>query len=239
MIGLRRRAAMFGSSLAYDTPMVLRVALLVLLIGCRDIRPAPQGGTMADAALDPATDGGNAGDGPPVRQPCTASFGNGLTSAYGRLDGLLVAIVPPGTAGCHADATHLHLQVLLAGAIYDVAVNVGTDDATNDVHSAPLDRALADPPWSEGWHTAVATDYATLGVHAADMPLHTRTENLGALISDLATANHISIYATGYDTQDGAHLVHHNGGGHDGMVVTRPLSATAHARLFSFTSQSF
>ena len=58
-------------------------------------------------------------------------------------------------------------------------------------------------------------------------------------MTELATVNYVSIYGTGYTTDDGAHLIHRNGQGHDGLVVTHPLSATGHARLFSFSSQTF
>jgi hypothetical protein len=57
-------------------------------------------------------------------------------------------------------------------------------------------------------------------------------------MADLANANHISIYGTGYGP-DGAHLIHRNGGGHDGLLITQPLSTPSHARLFSFSSQAF
>jgi hypothetical protein len=75
-------------------------------------------------------------------------------------------------------------------------------------------------------------------VTAAAMPLSTQAALVNALMADLATVNHISIYATGYGP-DGVHLVHRNGSGHDGLIVTRPLSAAAHLRLFSFTGQVF
>ena len=61
---------------------------------------------------------------------------------------------------------------------------------------------------------------------------------VSAFQTDLATVNHISIYTTTYGS-DGAHLVHRNGSGHDGAVVTEPLSPTSHVRLLSFSDQSF
>lgn len=233
--------------------MSLRAAVLVLLIGCRGPTAAHVDGPPADTrTIDAASDArvpdtpGDVLDGTPMRRPCTETFGNALPqTTFGRMDGFLVAVVAPGptTAPCRADTTHVHLQVLVSGAVYDVAVNVGTNDVTtNDVHSAALDRALIGPVWSEGWHTGITVDYPTLGVHANAIPLHTQTENVDALMTDLATANHVSIYATSYNTDDGAHLVHrhtNNLNGTDGLVMTHPLSPTPHARLFSFTSQTF
>lgn len=196
---------------------------------------------LVDGAPDAAIADAAIGDGTPIRRACVDSFGTALSSGtFGRLDGILVAIVPPApnTDPCNADPTHVHLQVQVSGAVYDVAVNVGTDTATNDVHSAALDHTLVGPAWSEGWHPDIAVDYAALGVHATDLPLRTRTENVNALMTDLATANHVSIFATGYGP-GGAHLVHRTRAGQDGMVVTQPLSPKAHARLFRFTNQVF
>ena len=177
----------------------------------------------------------DAADGVPMRRACTSQFGSALSTSYGRLDGYLVAIVQPGGGGCSADADHVHLQVLANGAVYDVAVNVGSSGA-DDVHTTT--RELAFPPWVEGWHTNVAEDYVSLDIHSMDIPLGTHQANAAALTADLANANHISIFGTGYGP-DGAHLIHRNGSGHDGFVITEPLSSPSHARLFSFTSQTF
>lgn len=172
-----------------------------------------------------------------MRQACTGQFGSALSTSYGRLDGYLVAIVPPGNGGCNADADHVHLQVKMNGAIYDVAVNVGSS-AQDDVHTTTKELDL--PVWSEGWHTGatVLEDYVSLGVHSTAIPLGTHTQNVADLMADLANANHISVYGTGYGP-NGSHLIHRNGGGHDGLVITEPLSVPAHARLFSFSSQTF
>ena len=224
------------------------VALLVALAplaGCRDVHAVADASSgpgdcqPSDIAIDTATD---PVDGPPTRLPCTGTFGTALTaSGFGRLDGFLVAIVPPGgSRTCHADADHLHLQIQVNDQVYDIAVNIGSD-----VHTTTIDRA-AFSAWSEGWHYTgdgasgnVFVDYPGLGLHANTMPLSTTQALITAMTDDFATVNHISIYATSYTTQDGAHLVHYNGAGHDGMIVTRPLSPAAHMRAFSFDSSSF
>jgi hypothetical protein len=183
-------------------------------------------------------------DGPPTRQPCTSSFGSGLTSSptFGRLDGYLVAIVPPSTSSsCNADSSHVHLQIRMENAIYDVAVSVtdsmtGVDDVHTTTRDQPMPTAL---PWAEGWHTGIVIDYAKLGVHSTDLAQLSKTEMTTTLMNDLATANHISVYATTYG-DDGVHLVHRNTGGRrDGIIVTEPLSTPAHLRFFSFTGQTF
>lgn len=224
----------------------VRAAVLAwLAAGCRDVPDRPAPGELVDAALpdgafvlpDAPADYGE--DGMPIRRPCLQTpTGSGLAaSQYGRLDGFLVAVVPLDYRGCQGDDDHLHLQVLVDGKIYDIAVNVGAD-----VHSQTFDRALFAPAWSEGWHPDGSSDifveYTGLGLHSDTMPLPGTTALVQAMTADLAYANHISIYAIGYGP-DGAHLVHRNGGGRDGLIVTHPLAGVAHARAFSFTDQSF
>lgn len=200
-------------------------------------------GRAADARAADAFATLDAADGTPTRQPCTSHFGTALPSSptFGRLDGYLVAVVDPSSSNsCNADDAHVHLQIQMNGAIYDVAIDVTNGQThVDDVHSATRELPLPNLPWSEGFHTGVGIDYAnTLDTHAADLPLLTKAQLTSALDADLATANHISVYATTYGS-DGAHLVHRNSNGRDGLIVTQPLSAPAHLRLFSFTDQSF
>lgn len=213
----------------------MRTAVLVCFLGaCGSSSPAKVDGHVGDGkAVDGLLD---AVDGTPTRQPCTNQFGSALTSVYGRLDGYLVAIVQPGANNCNGDSSHVHLQVKMNGAIYDVAVNVGSTGTTDDVHTTTRDIPL--PQWSEGWHPGVLEDYVSLGVHSTDLPLEPRSQIASEVTADLANVNHISIFGTGYGP-DGAHLIHRNGGGHDGMIVMTPLSSPSHVRMFSFTSQAF
>ncbi len=191
---------------------------------------APVDGVPTDGRLD-------ADDGTPTRQPCTSNFGNKLTSSatYGRLDGYLVAIVAPsGMNSCNADSSHVHLQIRMAGAVYDVAVDA-TDGQTgiDDVHTDTIDHDLQNLAWAEGWHTGVNADYVALGVHSTDLTLQTKQQVIDEMNTFLATANHVSIYMTTYGP-DGGHLVHRNGNGRDGIIVTDPLSQPSHMMLLSF-----
>jgi hypothetical protein len=208
---------------------------IIVLVACGRPSAATDGAIATDTALDTAM---HVDDGTPTRHACTNNLGNALTTTFGRLDGLLVAIVPPGNGGCNADTDHLHLQVQANGAIYDVAVNVGSTGGVDDVHTTTLEHAMPGPAWAEGWHTGVLDDYVSLGLHSPTFTLTPRTQLTSDLMADLATVNHISVFATGYGP-DGAHLVHRNGQGHDGAVITQPLSTPSHLRLFSFTTQAF
>jgi hypothetical protein len=197
-----------------------------------------------DAGPDVITTDGryNADDGTPTRVACTSQFGNKLSSAatYGRIDGYLVSIVAPTNQnGCNADSSHVHLQIRMMGSIYDVAVDA-TDAQTNidDVHTDQLDHDLGGPGWAEGWHTGLVNDYVSMGLHSTDLVLGTKAQVEATINTFLATANHISVYMTSYGP-DGGHLVHRNGNGHDGIIVTDPLSQPSHFMVLSFSNQTF
>lgn len=209
----------------------MRTFALVVLVSCgrsSNTTDAQSSSGSIDAVVD-------ADDGTPMRQPCSDQFGAALSTTYGRLDGRLVAIVMPGTGACNADRDHIHLQVIANGSLYDVSVNVGTA-GNADVHTTTRELWLS--AWSEGWHTGIAEDYVALGVHSSQLTLGTPNEIANAVAYELNDANHISVFGIGYGPE-GAHLVHRNGGGRDGMLVIRPLSSPAHARLFSFSDQAF
>src|SRR4051794_19277293 len=102
--------------------MVLRAVGLALVIGCGACGGSPASpvdGKPGDTAPDGDV---HVEDGPPTRHPCTSNFGTALTTSFGRLDGFLVAIVPPGGGPCNADSDHVHLQVQVNGAVYDIAI---------------------------------------------------------------------------------------------------------------------
>jgi hypothetical protein len=182
-------------------------------------------------ATAPAVD---SGDGPPVRKTCTSTFGSALTDGtHGRLDGRLVSIVQPGAHGCNGDSGHVHLQIEMSGNVYDVAVNVDIVDI------AEKDAPLVGGAWSEGWHAPADLDYpANFNLHSGDFTEDDQPTATKKVNDVLATANHVSIFATKYGT-DGVHLVHRNGNGNDGAIVINPLSATPHWVLFHFPTQSF
>jgi hypothetical protein len=181
----------------------------------------------------PTPDAGSGGDGTPTRSPCTGTLGSGLSTQHARLDGVVVAVIPPGQGRqCNGDASHVHIQVLMNGAVYDVAANV---DGLMTQKDAPLVAGA----WSEGWHTQAALDYPKdLGAHAADFTLTGTAAVAQAVETALAKANHVSIFCTGYGT-NGCHLVHRQRTGKDGGIVLDPLSASPRWLLFDFSTDSF
>ena len=117
-----------------------------------------------DAAPDASADAGSKDAAADASLPlppgqCTGTFGSGLTNDYGRLDGVLQAYVKPGTANCpDQDNNHLILQVAMKGAIYEIAVNVLSDDGS-DVLTTSTNTQLVGGAYSEGWHTRASLDY--------------------------------------------------------------------------------
>ncbi|MEO8840764.1 MAG: hypothetical protein ABI591_30590 [Kofleriaceae bacterium] len=215
------------------------IALSMVVVACGNGDNTVIDGAPADVSTDGRL---HVDDGTPTRIACTSSFGKQLPASgtYGRLDGYLASIVAPsGMSSCNADTSHVHLQIRMMGATYDVAVDA-TDGTTNmdDVHTATIDHDLPNEPWAEGWHGGVNVDYTQFGIHSTDLPFETKQQVISSLNTDLATTNHISIFMTTYGS-DGGHLVHRNGNGRDGMIVTEPLSQPSHLRLLSFTGVTF
>jgi len=194
-----------------------------------------------DAAQDPTIELVDLPDGTPTRQACTDSFGHGLTPKFGRLDGYLVSIVAPSSNhDCNADSDHVHLQVLMNGSVYDVAVNAGDSSSTMDpVKYMETDAPSLNGQWEEGWHPNVSFDYVgDLHVHSSHFAAMQIDELAQTVETALEDVNHISVYATGYGS-DGTHLVHRNNGSTDGALVIRPLSAVPRALVFCFVDQGF
>lgn len=175
---------------------------------------------------------------------CASKFGTALTNAYGRIDGTLIAIVPPKDQTCALpNSTHITIQVQMNGEVYRMVTNVQSDSGPDfRVRFATLDAALPAPAWSEGWHTGVALDYVSLGAHSTDPmfvpidmdPLVTK------VISELEINAPISVYATsGSDNSGSAHLVHRESGKTDGAIVVEPTGPTPKFLLFHFLEQTF
>lgn len=198
------------------------------------VAPSTDHVSFTDAGIEASVDGASI-DGVPMPQPCTSHFGTGLTGgSFGRLDGFLVAVVQPGGHSCSSDSGHLHLQVQMNNAVYDIAANV--DD---DVDFTSTNHALVGSAWSEGWHTDAQLDYVTvLGLHTSDFTNPHTTALTTVLVDALASANHVSVFASRYSAS-GAHLVHRNGRNHDGAIVIDPLGPSPRYLVFHFPDQSF
>src|SRR5262245_49460666 len=95
----------------------MRLAFVLVVSACGGGHSSPDSPpVMIDAMVDAPPM--HVDDGTPMRRPCTGNFGSALSTSFGRLDGFLVAIVPPGNGGCNADTDHVHLQILVNSAVY-------------------------------------------------------------------------------------------------------------------------
>lgn len=220
------------------------VGSVLLFAACGAWTPEDPSVTGTEGAASSSGDGDTAPpevpDGEPTRLPCTDNFGSGLSSTHGRLDGVLVAIVLPGSGDCNDDDDHLHLQVLAKNGTYDVAVNIrSTVGGDPDVRLLTWPAPLTHEPWTEGWHPGIELDYLEdLDVHSSAFTPYPIGELAQQLEDALADANHVSIYGTGYGP-DGLHKIHRDSSGRDGAVVLEPLSGASRFLLFHFASQSF
>jgi hypothetical protein len=96
---------------------------------------------------------------------------------------------------------------------------------------------IPDGAWSEGWHTSDALSYKSLGIESAQLTQLSPSMAATTLENDLATANHISVFGTGYNAS-GMHLIHYEDG-KDGAIVIDPQDATSRVLFFRFSEDSF
>ena len=173
---------------------------------------------------------------------CAATFGTGLTAAFGRLDGTVLAVVPPNDQACAApNSTHLVIQLTMGGAAYRLVVDVLSNQGSPDVDFFELDAPLAAGAWAEGWHPGVALDYVTtLAVHAPQFAAMHEADLVAKITSEITLGAHLSVFATAGSTEpDSAHLVHRNLANQDGAIVIDPDGAHPHYLLMRFDEQTF
>ncbi|MBL0221030.1 MAG: hypothetical protein IPQ07_45085 [Myxococcales bacterium] len=213
----------------------MRRALVAIVVfaGCRDVPAAPDAFVREDAP-DASTD---------KARNCATVFGSSLTNAFGRLDGTVLAVVPPGDRSCPMpNGTHLVLQVMMGGQAYRMVTNVLSDQGPPNVYTRTFDAPLAGSAWAEGWHPGTPLDYvATLAVHSDSFTAHTMAETVAFVTDAIELDTRISVFATssGGANASGAHLVHRNAPNADGAIVIGPETASPHYLLFRFDEQAF
>ena len=181
-------------------------------------------------------------DGTPVKAvDCATSFGAELTAGFGRVDGTLLAIVPPNYQGCaQPNSTHAVVQVMVDGAAYRMVVNVLSTSNEPRVYLGETDAALAGGAWAEGWHLGDQLDYVTtLGLTKSQFTLSDEA-TATARVYNLELGQHISVFATsgGPPQADSAHLIHRNATNADGAIVINPETAP-HYLLTAFDDSNF
>ena len=99
--------------------------------GAQPSLPTDDAGDGVDAADASVTDASEDVD---KSAPCVATFGSALTAAFGRLDGTVIAVLPPNDQACpDPNSTHLIIEVLMGGAAYRMVVDVISTDGTADL----------------------------------------------------------------------------------------------------------
>lgn len=217
----------------------MRAALAAVVVaGCG--APAARPDVARDAAADAAPDA------PPKAVPCATAFGSGVAAGFGRIDGTVLAIVPPGDDDCtEPNSTHLVVQVAIADGAYRMVVDVLSNQGSPDVLFDELDAPLAGPAWSEGWHQPVAVDYpSTLGIHSTAFTAMHQADLVNQLTGELALGAHVSIYATATTSEPHSpHLVHRNASpaSTDGAIVVGAdaTDGAPHWMLMRFDEDTF
>ena len=172
---------------------------------------------------------------------CASAFGSALTNAFGRVDGTIVAVVPPNDQACAMpNMTHLVIQVQMAGAVQRLVVDVLSNQGTPVVDFLELDAPLLGGPYVEGWHPGLMLDYPSmLGVHAAQFAPTVQADLVANITAELALGAKVAIFGTSMNEPTSAHLIHRGSvANQDGAIVIDP-DTHPHWLLIRFDEQTF
>lgn len=172
---------------------------------------------------------------------CADTFGSALTPGFGRIDGTILAVVPPDDQACALpNSTHLVVQLTMGGQAYRLVVDVLSNQGSPDVWFDELDAPLAGGAWADGWHVPSQLDYVT-DLHVASTAFTEMMEAdlVAKITSELELGAKVSIFATAGTTEpNSAHLIHRNATNADGAIVIAPDTAP-HYLLLRFGEQTF
>ncbi|MDI1429658.1 hypothetical protein [Polyangium sorediatum] len=198
------------------------------------------GGSGGDGGGGMGGAGGSGGGTVDKAKDCADTFGDALTSAFGRADGTVLAIVKPTDTQCAMpNDDHVVVQVVMNGKAYRMVVNVESSFGDPNVRYLETSHVLPGPVWEEGWHPGLSLDYVNdLGVQAeAFTPYDLPT--LSDMIADvIPLGEKISVYAHSSGGAS-AHKVHRNSAAQDGVIVLDPEGAAPKMLLFRFSNQVF
>lgn len=203
---------------------------LVLLASCGGAET-----TTPDSGVDAA-------DIPAKAANCATTFGDALTDSFGRVDGTVLAVIPPNYQGCaQPNLTHAVVQVTVNGAAYRMVVNVLSTSNQPMVYLGETNAPLAGGAFAEGWHPGFSLDYVTtLGVSKTSFTLADQATAAARVYDMIEVGQPISVFATsgGPPQADSTHLIHRNKPNEDGAIVLDPLGSP-HYLLTAFDNQSF
>lgn len=173
-------------------------------------------------------------------QGCVGQFGQALTSAYGRLDGTVVAVVRPADSQCpQPNSDHVVLEVSMKGSVYRAVINIQSDFGDPVVGYAIVSHALPAPAFEEGWHTGIFFDYVVdLGVHSNMFKPIPLTELADAVACSLEIGQKVAVYSFSSGGSS-SHKVHRNSAKQDGAIVVDADGPSPKVLLFRFADQIF
>jgi hypothetical protein len=173
---------------------------------------------------------------------CATTFGQELSPGFGRLDGTVLAVVPPNDHACAGfNSSHLVLQLMLNGWAYRMVVDVLSNRGNPDVFFLERKGPLIGGAWTEGWHHNRPLDYFDdLHVDGQKFTEMNEAELVATLTSKITLGAHVSVYATSAPPEsDSAHLVHRNLPHQDGAIVLDPDGPNPRWLLMHFDDQTF
>lgn len=170
-------------------------------------------------------------------------FGALFTNAFGRADGTVIAVVPPGWPCPFPNSDHVVIQVRIDGGVQRLVVNVKSDFGNPNVFMRELNAPLPAPAYGEGWHPGLQLDYPTdFDVHTDGGWDEVNLDQASTRIYDAITVGApVSVYgsSSGGSYAVSAHKVHRNGSKKDGAIVIDPTGSNPRWLLFRFGNQSF
>lgn len=213
------------------SPAMSRLVVCAVLAACT--RPphaavdAGDGDGAADASLDKSG-------------PCVGTFGQDLAPGFGRMDGTIVAVVPPTNITCPAgNSDHLIIEVRQNGNVYRMIAAVISTTGNPVMALAERDAPLAGPAWTEGWNLNIPFDFVTtMGLHRLDFTPTPESQLVAKLTAELDLDAHVSVFGTVETELDSAHLIHRNTTNADGAIVIHPDTAP-HYMMVRFDNQLF
>jgi len=210
-------------------------AALCCLAGCT--HPSSQQTPDAPPAPDAAVDAP-----PPLDKSggCVDSFGNGLTTGFGRFDGTIVAVLAPGNTTCAApNATHMVIEIRDGSDVYRMVAAMESTVGNPVMALAERDAPLVGPAWSAGWHPGVDFDYVTtMGLHRLDFTPTEEPALVYRITDELDVGAQVSVFATVENSDSSAHLIHRNQSNRDGAIVIDP-DTNPHYVMLRFDDQLF
>lgn len=217
--------------------------MTLVVVGC-SAPPAPELEVDAGEVLVVDDGGVDAGvvDAGLKSDHCADTFGSLFTNAFGRADGIVTAVVPPGFQCPLPNSDHVVIQVSIDGGVQRLVVNVKSDFGDPNVRFRTMQAALPAPAWEEGWHPGLTLDFTGFGLHSDAGWESLDLEQASARVYDALTVGQpLSVYATssGGTYAASAHKIHRNGFNNDGAIVIDPTGAQPMWLLFHFANQTF